>query len=91
MAGGGRVISSSKISGNILPLAFVGEGEECEVVGLQGGRGMVQRLCDMGFTPGTVIRVLASNPPGPMLLDVRNTRIALGRGVAMKIMVSFKK
>lgn len=71
-----------------LPLAFLSEGEEGEIADVRGGRGMIQRLSDMGFTPSTKIRVLKSNPAGPMLVDVRDARIALGRGVAMKIIVN---
>lgn len=84
----GRISGITCFGSSILPLAFLGEDEEAEIEELQGGRGLVRRLSDMGFTPGTRVRVLTSNPPGPMLLSVRNTRIALGRGVAMKILVN---
>ncbi|MFZ2071877.1 MAG: FeoA family protein [Halobacteriota archaeon] len=91
--------SRSRISGGLIeehlhelkeaiPLAFLSEGEEGEIVELSGGRGMIQRLSDMGFTPSTKIRVLKTKPPGPMLVDVRDARIALGRGVAMNILVN---
>ncbi len=83
--------SRSRITGSygdILPLAFLREGEEGEIVDLRGGRGLVQRLSEMGFTPGTKVRVLHSNQPGPVLISIRDTRIAVGRGVAMKIMVN---
>ena len=70
-----------------IPLAFLSEGDEAEIVGISGGGGLTQRLVDMGFTPATRVRVLKSSPPGPMLVSVRGSRIALGRGVAMKILV----
>ncbi len=69
------------------PLAFLSEGEEGVVVGFNGGKGLAQRLADIGFTPLTKVRVLSSNAPGPVLVDVRGSRIALGRGIAMKIIV----
>ena len=71
-----------------IPLAFLSEGDEAEIVGISGGGGLTQRLVDMGFTPATRVRVLKSSPPGPMLVSVRGSRIALGRGVAMKILVN---
>ena len=71
-----------------IPLAFLSEGDEAEIVEISGGGGLTQRLVDMGFTPATRVRVLKSSPPGPMLVSVRGSRIALGRGVAMKILVN---
>jgi ferrous iron transport protein A len=55
---------------------------------VRGGRGLAQRLFDMGLTPSAKVRVLKSCPPGPMLVQFRDSRIALGRGIAMKILVS---
>ncbi|GEM_PF-569734 len=80
-----------KARGSVLPLAFLSVGEEAEIVEMRSGRGMVQRLSEMGFTPSAKVRVLASNPQGPILVGVRDARIALGRGVAMKIFVSSRE
>lgn len=41
----------------------------------------------MGFTPPATIKVLKSSPPGAMLMMVKNSRVALGRGMAMKMLV----
>jgi ferrous iron transport protein A len=71
-----------------LPLAFLSEGEEGDVLAVRGGRGLVQRLSDMGLTPSTKVKVIKSCPPGPMLVQVRDARVALGRGITMKIFVS---
>ena len=69
-----------------IPLATLSENEEAVIVELWGGRGLVRRLSEMGFTYGTKIKMLHSSCPGPVL--VRGSRIALGRGVAMKIIVN---
>jgi len=71
-----------------IPLALLSVGEEGEIVGMRGGRGMVQRLSEMGFTNSTRVKVLSSSSPGPVLVGVRDARVALGRGIAMKIMVN---
>jgi len=73
-----------------IPLAMLHENEEAEVVEIRGGRGLVRRLSELGLTPGTKIKVLLSNSPGPVLIDVRGSRIALGRGLLMKIMVNLE-
>ena len=70
-----------------MPLAMLPENEEARVVEVRGGRGLVRRLSELGFTPGTIVKVLFSNSPGPVLVDVRGSRIALGRGLLMRIIV----
>ncbi len=71
-----------------VPLAFVPEGEEAVVVEVLGGKGLARRLYELGLMPGTKVKVLTSCSPGPLLIDIRGSRIALGRGVTMKIMVN---
>ena len=71
----------------LMPLAFLGEGESGRVVEVRAGRGLTRRLIAMGIAPGMKVRVLKSSGPGPILIEVGQTRIALGRGVAMKIIV----
>lgn len=47
-----------------------------------------KRLEDMGLTPGTNIKVTKSAPfHGPLELEVRGSRLALGRGMAERILV----
>jgi len=71
----------------LIPLAFLGEGEVGRVVEIRAGRGLTRRLLAMGIAPGMKVKVLKSSGPGPILVEVGQTRIALGRGVAMKVIV----
>jgi len=71
-----------------IPLAMLPENKEAVVVEVNGGMGLTRRLSEMGFTYGAKVKVLHSTPPGPILVIVRGSRIALGRGAAMKIIVS---
>ena len=57
---------------------------------LSGGRGIVGRLASLGFSTGVAVQVLQNLGHGPLLVLVRDTRIALGRGQAVKIRVSGK-
>jgi len=70
-----------------MPLAMVGPGELVTVTGVRAGWGLQKRLADMGLTPGVQIRVINSQMPGPVLIDLRGSRVALGRGITMKIAV----
>ena len=73
-----------------VPLAFLPEDKEATVIEVTGGKGLVRRLCELGFTPGAKIKILSSNSPGPVLVNVNGSRIALGKGVAMKIIVDLE-
>lgn len=50
--------------------------------------GLERRLMDMGLTPSTVVTVVKSAPfKGPIEIIVRGSRLALGRGVAKRVLV----
>jgi ferrous iron transport protein A len=44
-------------------------------------------LLDLGLTKGCDFRVIQSRGSGPVLVEVRGTRIALGHGLASQVMV----
>jgi len=69
------------------PLGYLPECRSGVIIYIRGGRGLVRRLMDMGLTLGTLIHMIKSSGPGPILIEVRGSRIALGRGIAMKIFV----
>ena len=70
---------------SLAPLSNLSSGEEAIVEEFLGGRGLCTRLYAMGITPGVKIRVLSI--AGPILLEVRGSKLALGRGMASKILV----
>jgi len=70
-----------------ITLAQVPPGQRARVEAIQGGRGMVSRLAALGIIPGTVVTVLGNAGAGPVILEVRGSRLALGRGQAARIMV----
>jgi ferrous iron transport protein A len=69
-----------------LPLAAVGPGSEVKVLEVAGGIGMRTRLAGMGVVAGAKLKVLA-NDGGPLLVSCGETRLALGRGMAHRILV----
>ena len=75
------------MAGYLMPLAMASPGEVVRIADIRAGRGLTRRLADMGLVPGTDIRVINSYRPGPVLLEVRGTRLALGHGMAQKILV----
>jgi Fe2+ transport system protein FeoA len=47
----------------------------------------MRRLMDLGITKGCVFTVVQSGGSGPVLIEVRGTRIALGNAMACRILV----
>jgi Fe2+ transport system protein FeoA len=70
-----------------MTLSMAAPGEEVYLVAVRGGWGIRRRLADMGLNPGERLRVIQSGRSGPMLVAVRGFRLALGRGMAHKIIV----
>lgn len=71
----------------MMPLAMVSEGEVVRLIALRGGRRMNRRLADLGLTIGMTLRVVRRIHRGPMILDVKDSRLAIGRGMAHHLMV----
>jgi ferrous iron transport protein A len=71
----------------LMPLAMVSPGEVVQVVDVRAGWVLQRRLADMGLTPGVIIRVMNSQRPGPIIIDLRGSRLVLGYGMAQKILV----
>ncbi|MGC9400683.1 MAG: FeoA family protein [Anaerolineae bacterium] len=71
----------------MIPLAMVAPGEEVRLTAIRGGQRMRRRLADLGLNLGLTVRVIQRDGHGPLILAVKDSRLALGRGVAHKIMV----
>jgi len=70
-----------------MPLPMLSTGKAacvCRVAG--AGHVCLQKLGSMGIMPGTKLTVLNSQN-GPLLLKVGDSRYAIGRGMAQKILV----
>ena len=72
----------------LIPLSMVGGNKEVTVVAINAGRGLQARLFSLGLIPGVTVKVLSNSRPGPVRISTKDTRLALGWGVAQKIIVS---
>ncbi|SHH78584.1 FeoA family protein [Sporanaerobacter acetigenes] len=70
-----------------MPLSFFTEGESGIIVGIDGGEKASKRLYEMGFNKGAEIKVV-KNDSGPIIVSLSGCKVALGRGIAQKIMIS---
>jgi ferrous iron transport protein A len=70
------------------PLTLADEGEPVRIVALRAGRGLDQRLTEMGLHVGSEVRVRQRQPGGGLVVARGETRLALGAGMAHKILVT---
>lgn len=76
---------------NVVPLTSLLDGQKGIVSFIGGGRGASQRLTDLGLTPRTEIKVVKSALfRGPLMVSVRGTTLAIGRGIAATVFVRVK-
>lgn len=62
------------------------EGDEAKVEFIAAGKEATKRLYEMGFNTKATVDVL-KNDFGPVLVSVNGNKIAIGRGLAEKVMV----
>ncbi len=69
-----------------IPLTSAPKGKLVKLISIDGGHSITRRLVELGLTSGTIFKVVQDSG-GPLIINVRNSKIALGRGMAMKLLV----
>lgn len=70
-----------------VPLHMLAAGQRAVMAGLSGGRRILCRMVSLGFTPGVEILMIHNFGHGPLIVQIRDARVALGRGEAGRILV----
>ena len=70
-----------------VPLSMLQAGEKVTLATIDAGDDLRSRLAAMGMVPNTEILIVSNSRPGPFVVNVKGTRIAIGRGMAHKVMV----
>ena len=70
----------------MMPLVFADVGEEQIIKKVGGSQEMKQHLADMGFVPGGGVTVV-STIGGNVIVKVKESRVAISREMAQKIIV----
>lgn len=68
-------------------LSEIAVGHSSIVHQLRGGKDFLGRMTALGFTIGSEVKVIQNYGHGPLIALIRNTRVALGRGEALKVLV----
>ena len=75
-----------------LTLAEMRTGQTGTMVGVMGGHGLIRRLDALGIRPGKKVTKISSTLfRGPVILRVDNAQVAVGFGMAKKIIVEVDK
>jgi ferrous iron transport protein A len=70
----------------LMSLTQVKTGKTAKIVAIEGGRSLKQKLFLRGLFEGKVVRVVSNN--GAVTVEVDRNVIAIGRGMARKIVVT---
>ena len=70
----------------MMPLTFAKAGDEVEIARVGGSQEVKKHLEDMGFVPGSSVKVV-SVINGNLIVNVRESRVAISREMAQKIYV----
>ena len=69
-----------------MPLVFAGIGVENIIKRIGGSAEVKRHLEHLGFVPGSVVTVV-STMGGNLIVSVKDTRVAINRDMAAKIMI----
>jgi len=72
----------------LMTLSMAKPGERIIIKEMIGGRSARARLTSMGFRPGDPLEIISNDGQGRLIVGFGNTRMAMGRGMAQKIIVS---
>lgn len=69
------------------PLSHLPKGNKGIVHRVEGGQRLNKRLLVLGFTKGAEVSVQQNPGFGPVIVVIRDSKIALGRGEANRVIV----
>lgn len=70
-----------------MPLSMADTGRRMVVTAVHGGYGIRKRMADLGLNIGMDVTVVQSDCGAPLLVELKGSRYAIGRGLAHHIFV----
>jgi len=71
-----------------MKLLDIPKGDTVRIIEYKGGRGVNNKLRQLGLSPGKEVKVLRFAPlGGPLMVEVEGRSIAIGRGIASRVQV----
>jgi len=56
----------------MMPLAYAREGSLVRVSAIRAGKGLYRRLHELGIVEGKILRVVKTQGPGPVIIEIVN-------------------
>jgi Fur family transcriptional regulator, ferric uptake regulator len=73
-----------------IPITFAKQESLVRFVKIEAKQNLKKRFAELGFIEGEQIRIVKNSHFGPLILEVRGSRLAIGRGQAQHILVREK-
>ena len=70
----------------MMPLTMLNPGESASIVRVGGNEETKRFLENLGFRAGSEVKVISSNE-GNIIAQIKESRVAVSKGIANKIMV----
>ncbi|HSW59029.1 MAG TPA: FeoA family protein [Dehalococcoidales bacterium] len=70
-----------------LTLGLIKSGTTAIVKDIRGNENLRRALVEQGLVAGCRLNVVKNDIGGPLIISVNDTRLALGRGAALQVMV----
>ncbi|MFP4363572.1 MAG: ferrous iron transport protein A [Spirochaetia bacterium] len=71
-----------------VPLSQEKSATKVCVHSIHGGQGLQAKLISMGIVPGRYIDILHTSQTGPIVINVLNSKVMIGQGMAERILVT---
>ena len=72
---------------NVQPLDKIPAGTGAQIVAIEAGTGLKNRLASMGLLVDVGVQVIRNDGAGQIIINVKNSKVILGRGMSHKIFV----
>ncbi len=79
---------NSTVNKSGIPLSYIGEGKRVQIIRIDGSDRLKSRLNAIGFVPKTEVFVVKNSTKGPLVISIKGSKIAIGSGIAHKIIVA---
>jgi Fe2+ transport system protein FeoA len=70
-----------------IPLLDLAIGRKAIIHSLHGGHVACKRLNELGLVPEAIVEMVRKINHGPVMIRVKGSKLALGRGLALKVQV----
>ena len=72
----------------LMPLSMGSPGERLIIMEMRAGKRARERLTSLGLRPGDLVEIINNDNTGRLVIGHNNMRIAIGRGIGEKILVT---